>query len=73
MFPIQYNDDPTVYLPPTKQWRGVHATLQNVSAKALDKSKCTASPLFLIKHTYINSMLGNFEKYGIVGTMDRNT
>lgn len=71
VFPIQYNDDCTVYLPLAKQRREVHAALQNVDAKTLDKSKSTASPLLLIKHTHINSMLGNFEKYGIVGTMDK--
>lgn len=72
-FLIQYTDSDTVYLPPAKLCRRVHAAFQNVYAKILDKSKSTPCPLLLIKQIYINSMAGNSEKYCIVGAADRNT
>ena len=72
-FPIQYADNDTVYLPPAKQCRRLHAGLWHVYAKTLDKGISTPSPLMLIKKTYVNSMVGNSERHHTVGAADKST
>lgn len=72
-FPLQYVDNDTLYLPPVKQCRRVHAALQNVYAETLDKSRSTPSPLLLVKQMYINNMVGNSERYQIVVATEQST